>query len=92
MTDRKPPSIWLAMFKPRQYERDVAEWQREREAENDAYRLAQNLRIARREIALLTKALSPQTRLIKEQALAQWQAHLLSLEDDGVFAIPKGQE
>lgn len=57
-----------------------------------AYRLDKAKRDAAERVAILKDRLSPEYRLRQSQALAQWEAHVDSLEDDGGYAIPKGQE
>ena len=55
-------------------------------------RLNRQKRDARARIASINEQLTPEYRLKLQQSLAQWEAHLDSLEDDGVYAISKGAE
>jgi hypothetical protein len=57
-----------------------------------AYRLGRAKRDAAERVATLKDRLSPEYRLRQSQALAQWEAHVDALEDDGGYAIPKGSE
>lgn len=58
----------------------------------DAFRLDRAKRDAAERVAILKDRLSPGYRLTQSQALAQWEAHVDALEDDGGYAIPKGRE
>ena len=53
------------------------------------HRLARQIRDAKQRIESINEQLTPAYRLKLQQSLAQWEAHLDSLEDDGVYAIPK---
>jgi hypothetical protein len=48
--------------------------------------------MAAENVAALKEKLTPGYRLMLSQRLAQWEAHVDSLETDGTYAIPKGQE
>ena len=61
-------------------------------AEGEARLLAQRIRTARKQVAYFTEIMSPEYRQAQSQWLAQWQARLDSLEDDGVPAILDGDE
>lgn len=54
--------------------------------------LEKRKRMAAENVARLKEQLSPGYRINLQRALAQWEAHVDSLEDDGVYAIPKGRE
>jgi len=56
------------------------------------HRLARQIKDAKLRIANIQEQLTPAHRLRLQQSLAQWEAHLDSLEDDGVYAITKGTE
>lgn len=86
------PPLWLSLFRPREYDRRaaIAEGVSRQWRESEMRRL--NLRRASEQVLRLRYELSPEWRLELQQALAQWEAHLDSLDDDGVYAIPKGQE
>jgi hypothetical protein len=58
----------------------------------DNHRLNRAVRDAKVRVEAIRKQLEPAHRLRLQQQLAQWEAHLDSLEDDGVYAITKGQE
>ncbi|MCI4659663.1 hypothetical protein [Cryobacterium zhongshanensis] len=64
----------------------------EEAATHEAWLLELRIRRARREVARITQALSPEHRQAQTEALAKWQAHLDSLLDDGVPAIMAGDE
>lgn len=58
----------------------------------EAHQLATRKRMAAENVASLKERLTPGYRLMLSQRLAQWEAHVDSLEDSGGYAIPKGQE
>lgn len=58
----------------------------------DAHQLETRKRLAAENVATLKERLTPGYRINQERALAQWEAHVDSLEDDGCYAIPKGHE
>lgn len=58
----------------------------------DAHLLETRKRMAAENVARLKEQLTPGYRLNQQRALAQWEAHVDSLEDDGVYAIAKGRE
>lgn len=95
VADRNPavwPSFWLAVFRPREYELQMQEANAVSRQWADNQRIRINRRVAVAQIERLRHELSPERRLELQQALATWEAHLDSLEDDGVYAIPKGHE
>jgi len=95
MSVRNPavwPSFWLAVFRPREYDLRMAEADAVSRQWADKQRGSINRRVAETQITRLRHELSPERRVQLQQALAQWEAHLESLDDDGVYAIPKGHE
>lgn len=60
--------------------------------ELEAYKLKRAKKDAEERIATFKERLTPEYRLRMSQSLAQWEAHLDALEDDGGYAIPKGEE
>ena len=55
-------------------------------------RLTRQKKDAALRIESIKEQLTPAYRLKLQQSLAQWEAHLDSLEDDGVYALAKGGE
>lgn len=95
MAERNPavwPSFWLAVFRPRKYEQLMAQANEASRKWADEQFDRIHRRRAREQVARLRHELSPERRLELQKALAQWEAHLDSLDDDGVYAIPKGHE
>jgi hypothetical protein len=86
------PRFWQYMFTPRraavllearvsQTERAIAQMQ-----------LRRHTKDAKDNIKRLEHLLEPERRGEWSESLAHWQAHIDSLESDGVRAIPKGLE
>jgi hypothetical protein len=81
---------WRWVFKKKRQERVISrqEWRQDIVDE----RLNRQKRDAVARIESIKEQLTPAYRLKLQQSLAQWEAHLDSLEDDGVYAIVKGGE
>jgi len=81
---------WRWVFKKKSQERAVGlqEWRQDLVDQ----RLNRQKRDAVARIESIKEQLTPAYRLRLQQSLAQWEAHLDSLEDDGVYAIAKGGE
>jgi len=86
------PGFWLHIFRPKQAKAMQEAWLDQHERAIMRSRFRRYLREAKGHIARLEHLLEPERRVEWQAELAQWQAHLDSLETDGVYAIPKGQD